>query len=135
MQPPADKVAWGFVSSEESQMVKDVQDRHTGVRRGLRKSARGLRALMAGLLFSVGALAGSSPAFANWDGGAEHSDDWNADHDGIYQVLRGDLICESREACGGPAAIPMNRPGYWYLPGGMLQGYHPPAPPAPPRRR
>jgi hypothetical protein len=133
MQPPADRVAWGFVSSEESEMVKDVQDRHARVRRGLRTPARRLRVLVAtALLFSAGAFVSSSPAFANWDGGAEHSDDWNADHDGIYQVQRGDLICESREACGGAAAIPMNRPGYWYLPGGMLQGYHPPAPP---RRR
>jgi hypothetical protein len=78
---------------------------------------------------------GSSPAFANWDGGAEHSDDWNADHDGIYQVQRGDLVCDSREACGGAAAIPMNRPGYWYLPGGMLTGYHPPVPTTQPKRR
>ena len=115
-------------------MVKDVQDRHTEVRRGFRTPA--LRAIVASaLLFSAGGLAGSSAAFANWDGGAEHSDDWNADHDGIYQVQRGDLICNSREACGGAAAIPMNRPGYWYLPGGMLQGYHPAVPPAPPRRR
>jgi hypothetical protein len=81
--------------------------------------------LVTALLLSAGAFASSSPAFANWDGGAEHSDSWNADHDGIYQVLRGDLICESREACGGPAAIPMNRPGYWYLPGGMLPAYRP----------
>jgi hypothetical protein len=100
-------------------MMKDVQNRQTREGRGLRKSAKGLRALVTGLLFSAGALASSSPAFANWDGGAEHSDDWNADHNDIYQVQRGDLVCESREACGGPAAIPMNRPGYWYLPGGL----------------
>jgi hypothetical protein len=30
------------------------------------------------------------------------------------------IVCQSREACDGPAAIPMNRPGYWYLPGGMF---------------
>ena len=112
-------------------MAKHVQQGRTGARRHLRLSAF----VATALLFSAGVLAGSSAAFANWDGGAEHSDDWNADHDGIYQVQRGDLICDSREACGGPAAIPMNRPGYWYLPGGMLQGYHPAVPPAPPRRR
>ena len=79
-------------------MVKDVQDRHTGVRRGLRTPARRLRALVAtALLFSAGAFVSSSPAFATFDGGAEHSDDWNGDHDGIYQVQRGDLICESRD--------------------------------------
>ncbi len=87
------------------------------------KRVRGLVA--AALLLASGAFASSSPALANWDGGSEHSDSWNADHDGIYQVQRGDLICESREACGGPAAVPMNRPGYWYLPGGMLQAYRP----------
>ena len=123
-------------------MAKDVQDRQT-LRPGFRTPASKVSALMAlSFLFSAGTLvgstlgsiSGSSPAFANWDGGAEHSDDWNADHDGIYQVQRGDLICESREACGGAAAVPMNRPGYWYLPGGMLPAYHP-VPAALPKRR
>jgi hypothetical protein len=80
-------------------------------------------ALLAALLFGGASLATSGPAWAIFDGGgggAEHNNDWNADHYDIYQVQRGDLICDSREACGGPAAIPMNRPGYWYLPGGML---------------
>ncbi|MBV8184763.1 MAG: hypothetical protein JOY76_08745 [Hyphomicrobiales bacterium] len=115
-------------------MANQFQLGPVGARRRFRLS--GPRALVAtALLFSAGGLAGSSPVFANWDGGAEHSDSWNADHDGIYQVQRGDLICETREACGGPAAIPMNRPGYWYLPGGMLQWYHPAAAPAPVKRR
>jgi hypothetical protein len=50
-------------------------------------------------------------------GGSDIEHDYNADHDGIYQVQRGDLVCNSRAACGGPAAIPMNRPGWFYLPG------------------
>jgi hypothetical protein len=65
----------------------------------------------------------SGPAVASRHGGGgrggndiEH--DYNADHDGIYQVQRGDYVCNSREACGGPAAISMNRPGWFYLPGG-----------------
>ena len=119
-------------------MVQDVQEHPGGVRRVLRARANtGIRTLVATvLLVSGGALAISSPALATFDGGAEHSDSWNGDHDGIYQVQRGDLICESRDACGGPAAIPMNRPGYWYLPGGMFHAYHPSvsAPVARPRR-
>jgi hypothetical protein len=51
-------------------------------------------------------------------GGSDIEHDYNADHDGIYQVQRGDYVCNSREACGGAAAIPMNRPGWFYLPGG-----------------
>ncbi|MBV8961815.1 MAG: hypothetical protein JOY97_01835 [Hyphomicrobiales bacterium] len=80
-------------------------------------------------------LVTSSPAWAMFDGGGggnEHQNDWNADHNDIYQVQRGDLVCDSREACGGPAAIPMNRPGYWYLPGGLYtQHRYLPAPDAP----
>ena len=116
-------------------MVHDIHDGQEQGRRVLRAPAnKSVRTLVASAVFvSAGALA-TGPAFAVFDGGAEHSDSWNGDHDGIYQVQRGDLICESREACGGPAAIPMNRPGYWYLPGGMFQAYHPPVPPAPRRR-
>jgi|SRR6516162_3533768 len=75
------------------------------------------------LLLGAGQFAMSAPARAQaWeggghDGGADHND-YGADHDEVYQVMRGDLICNSREACGGAAAIPMNRPGYFFLPGG-----------------
>jgi hypothetical protein len=81
------------------------------------------RALLAtALIVAAGALAASVPARADSDAGPDaRSDDWSGDHDGIYQVQRGDLVCGSREACGGPAAIPMARPGYWYLPGGTLR--------------
>ena len=71
--------------------------------------------LISALFLGVASLATASPAWAIFDGGGggnEHQNDWNADHNDIYQVQRGDLVCESREACGGPAAIPMNRPGY-----------------------
>ena len=68
---------------------------------------------------------GASSAWATRHGGGgrggsgiEH--DYNADHDGIYQVQRGDYVCNSRAACGGPAAIPINRPGWFYLPGGYV---------------
>jgi hypothetical protein len=79
-------------------------------------------ALISALFLGIAPLATASPAWATFDGGGggnEHQNDWNADHNDIYQVQRGDLVCDSREACGGPAAIPMNRPGYWYLPGGL----------------
>jgi hypothetical protein len=94
-----------------------------------RSPTRRLRnaALFSALFLGVASLGTSSPAWATFDGGgggAEHNDDWNADHNDIYQVQRGDLVCDSREACGGPAAIPMNRPGYWYLPGGMFLAQH-----------
>jgi hypothetical protein len=65
----------------------------------------------------------SGPAWASRHGGgggrggSDIDHDYNADRNGIYQVQRGDLVCNSREACGGPAAIPMNRPGWFYLPG------------------
>ena len=96
------------------------------------RRVRGVAMLFA-LLMGASPLAISSPAWAIFDGGhSEHQNDWNADHDDIYQVQRGDLVCQSREACGGPAAIPMNRPGYWYLPGGMFtQNRFLPAPDAP----
>jgi hypothetical protein len=97
---------------------------------GSRSKARRLRgvagvsALLSAAFLGIASLATASPAWAMFDGGgggggSEHQNDWNADHDDIYQVQRGDLVCQSREACGGPAAIPMNRPGYWYLPGGL----------------
>jgi hypothetical protein len=93
--------------------------------------------MISALLLGAASLATSSPAWAVFDGGghdggSEHQNDWNADHDDIYQVQRGDLVCQSREACGGPAAIPMNRPGYWYLPGGMYTLHrYAPSPDAP----
>ena len=88
-----------------------------------RSKTRRLRgaAMISALFLGVASLATSTPTWAVFDGDhSEHQNDWNADHDDIYQVQRGDLVCQSREACGGPAAIPMNRPGYWYLPGGMF---------------
>ncbi|MBV9568576.1 MAG: hypothetical protein JO172_10585 [Hyphomicrobiales bacterium] len=100
-----------------------------------RSKSRRLRgaAMISALFLGVASFATSSPALAIFDGGhSEHQNDWNADHDDIYQVQRGDLVCQSREACGGPAAIPMNRPGYWYLPGGIYtQHRYLPAPDAP----
>jgi hypothetical protein len=125
------------VSREEIEMAQDIEkhvreEEHRPcvsrafVRTSVSRSVR--KCLLTAFLLSSGALVTSGPAFAVFDGGAEHNDDWNGDHDSIYQVQRGDLICETREACGGAAAIPMNRPGYWYLPGGMFQGYHPVVP-------
>ncbi|MBV9053986.1 MAG: hypothetical protein JO196_16430 [Hyphomicrobiales bacterium] len=71
------------------------------------------------------ALGAASPAWANrfggGRGGSDIEHDYNADHDGIYQVQRGDYVCNSRAACGGRAAIPMNRPGWFYLPGGYVR--------------
>jgi hypothetical protein len=124
-----DRTTW--VSSEEIEMAQDDHD-YQASRAAVARAPGNHRlrgTLATALLLCAGALVTSGPAFAVFDGGAEHSDSWNGDHDGIYQVQRGDLICESREACGGAAAIPMNRPGYWYLPGGMFQAYHPPVPP------
>ncbi|MBV9739507.1 MAG: hypothetical protein JOZ30_07700 [Hyphomicrobiales bacterium] len=87
------------------------------------KRRSGGMAMLSALLLGAASFMASTPAWAVFDGGgrggSEHQNDWNADHDDIYQVQRGDLVCQSREACGGPAAIPMNRPGYWYLPGGI----------------
>ena len=82
-------------------------------------------ATFASAVMLAGSALGASPAWASRYGGGGHggSDiehDYNADHDGIYQVQRGDYVCNSRAACGGPAAVPMNRPGWYYLPGGYL---------------
>ncbi len=79
----------------------------------------------AAVILAASAL-GANPAWATRHGGGGHggSDiehDYNADHDGIYQVQRGDYVCNSRAACGGLAAIPMNRPGWFYLPGGYVR--------------
>jgi hypothetical protein len=81
-----------------------------------------LRALAMASAFALaaGGMVHAVPAFADVDDGAEHSHDFNADHDGIYQVQRGDRICYTREACGGEAAVPMNTPGLWTMPGGMM---------------
>jgi hypothetical protein len=81
-----------------------------------------LRALALSCAFALaaGAVGHSLPAFADVNDGGEHSHDFNADHDGIFQVQRGDRICYAREACGGAAAIQMNTPGLWYMPGGMM---------------
>jgi hypothetical protein len=81
-------------------------------------------ALVSAVLLGSAALLASGSARASFDGGggggAEHDNDFNADKSEIYQVIRGDLVCNSREACGGAAAIPMNRPGWFYLPGGLF---------------
>jgi hypothetical protein len=81
-------------------------------------------AIASTLILGASVLASSSAWASRHGGGGRGSDiehDYNADHDGIYQVQRGDLVCNSREACGGPAAIPMNRPGWFYLPGGAVR--------------
>jgi len=91
-------------------------------------------ALAFALLVGAAPFAASVPAragfFDNGAGGPDHNDH-GADHDEVYQVQRGDLVCHSREACGGEAAIPMNRPGWYYLPrtAYVPQGF-PPAVPA-----
>jgi len=79
--------------------------------------------LAAGLLAASGALIGSLPARADPEGGggASESTDWGSDHDGVYEAQRGEIVCEQREACGGPAAVPMNRPGQWHSPEGAVR--------------
>ena len=96
----------------------------------LRKGAMALA-----LVVGAAQFAGSVPARAGfWEhGNGGDLRDWGADHDEIYQVQRGDLICPSREACGGAAAIPMNRPGWFYLPHGLYAA-QPPVPVDPPVR-
>ncbi len=97
-------------------------------------------ALTLALLVGAAQFAGSVPARAEaWSGGdhgngGDH-DDYGADHDEVYQVQRGDLVCRSREACGGAAAIPMNRPGWFYLPHGLYLSAPPPLAPAPRHHR
>jgi hypothetical protein len=82
-------------------------------------------ALLSALLLGAVQFAGSVPVRAGvYDGGGGpdgggRSDDYGADHADVYQVQRGEIVCNSREACGGPAAIPMNRPGWYYLPRGL----------------
>ena len=92
-------------------------------------SRLGRLGLTLGLLLGAAQFAISIPARATvWL--------YGADHDEVYQVQRGDLVCHSREACGGPAAIPMNRPGWFYLPRGLYAAQPPLAPgPAPVHRR
>ncbi|MFI4994903.1 MAG: hypothetical protein ACHQAQ_03860 [Hyphomicrobiales bacterium] len=85
------------------------------------------------LMLGAAQFAGSVPARAGMyeggGGGGAEDHDYGADHDEIYQVQRGDLVCNSREACGGAAAIPMNRPGWFYLPHGLYSQLAPaPAP-------
>ncbi|SED79293.1 hypothetical protein SAMN05519104_8129 [Rhizobiales bacterium GAS188] len=82
----------------------------------------GKMALAFALLLGASQFAASVPARA---------DDFRdaGDHGDVYQVIRGDLVCNSREACGGAAAIPMNRPGWFFLPGGMGLAQHPAVPP------
>jgi hypothetical protein len=102
-------------------------------------SASALRrgALALALLFGAAQFAGSVPARAGlWaDGGSSEDRDYGADHSEVYQVQRGDKMCRSREACGGVAAIPMNRPGWFYQPRGFYVLDPPAAAPAhlPPR--
>jgi hypothetical protein len=73
---------------------------------------------------AVAVLASGSASAGRFGGGGDNDHDYNADKSGIYQAMRSDLVCNSRKACGGPAAIPMNRPGWFYLPGATyrLQG-------------
>jgi hypothetical protein len=93
---------------------------------GLRKVA-----MTFALLLGAAQFAGSLPARAGgmWDGGGPDSgdrpNDYGADHNDIYQVQRGDLVCNSRQACGGAAAIPMNRPGWFYMPRGTYLSQQP----------
>jgi hypothetical protein len=85
--------------------------------------------LAAGLLVVAGALFGTMPARADDGtgtgggpgGGETRADGTASDHDGIYQVQRGEVVCESREACG-PNAIPMGQTGEWYRPNGLARG-------------
>ena len=75
--------------------------------------------LAASLLVLGGALSAPLPAHADPDGGANDRDeDYGGDHAGVYQAQRGEVVCESREECGGAEAIPMNQPGYFYGPAG-----------------
>ncbi|MBV8961816.1 MAG: hypothetical protein JOY97_01840 [Hyphomicrobiales bacterium] len=96
---------------------------HTHSQRGRRALLRAVT-LASAFVLAGGGMIHAVPAFADVDDGAEHSHDFNADHDGIFQVQRGDRICYTREACGGAAAVPMNTPGLWTMPGGMMP--HPP---------
>ena len=76
-------------------------------------------ALTLALLLGAAQFAGSVPARAGLyegGGGGAEDHDYGADHDEIYQLQRGDKICRTRAECGGAAAIPMNRPGWYYLP-------------------
>ncbi|SDR49639.1 hypothetical protein SAMN05519103_03962 [Rhizobiales bacterium GAS113] len=108
------------------------------MRQSLESSSRlfgaGKMALAFALLLGASQFAASIPAgagaFKGGDrgNGGEH-DDWAADHSDVYQVIRGDLVCHSREACGGAAAIPMNRPGWFFLPGGAQRAQYPAPPP------
>jgi hypothetical protein len=100
-----------------------------------------LRQLTLTLALLVGAaqFAGSVPArasvFLDGGGGGTDRPDYGADHDDIYQLQRGDKICQSRAACGGAAAIPMNKPGWFYLPRGQYVADPPPAAPVPRHHR
>ncbi|MBV9568577.1 MAG: hypothetical protein JO172_10590 [Hyphomicrobiales bacterium] len=96
---------------------------HAHSRRDWRPFLRAMT-LAAAFVLGAGGTIHAIPAFADVDDGAEHSHDFNADHDGIFQVQRGDRICYTRDACGGAAAVPMNTPGLWTMPGGMM--HHPP---------
>src|SRR5436305_10420356 len=102
-------------------------------------SGLGKLALGFGLAFGAAQFAMSVPAsagiYSNGGGGGAESRDYGADHDEVYQVQRGDLVCRSREACGGSLAIPMNRPGWFYLPGGLYASQRPLAPAPAPRRQ
>jgi hypothetical protein len=84
-------------------------------------------AFLSALLLGAAQFTAAVPARAGgvFDGGGGadgggRTDDYGADHADVYQVQRGEIVCNSREACGGPAAIPMNRPGWYYMPRGMV---------------
>jgi hypothetical protein len=72
-------------------------------------------AVLSALPLGSGQILGSTPA------GADTLTGYSGDKNDIYHVQQGDLMCSSREACGGAAAVPAGTPGYWYLPGGLLK--------------
>ncbi len=79
------------------------------------RSAGRTRALLAAsLLLAAGALFGSTAARAEPAGGETDGD---ASHGGIYESQRGPAGCDVRGACGGPAVIPTDLPGYRYTAG------------------
>jgi hypothetical protein len=79
-------------------------------------------AVLSALLLGGGQYLGLTAAHADTLTG------YSGDKNDLYHVQRGDLMCNSREACGGAAAIPADTPGYWYLPGGLLKQQQQPQP-------
>jgi hypothetical protein len=94
----------------------------------LRKLALTL-ALLAGAFQFAGSVPVRAESWSNGGGDTGEHHEYGADHDEVYQVQRGDLVCNSRQACGGAAAIPMNRPGWFYMPRGFYAADPPPVAP------